>query len=188
MSEAIAACTRVSSGYQCREKRNHDADEDRAEEDDAELCDSPRDRGDRERLIEERDQRAVQHDGHGIVEHTLSEAIRVQIEVDVERLEDGQHRDRIGGRDQGTEHQAFGHRDVLRLGEEPRANEPQSHAHDRRADHGADQGERQNTHNVLEEHDLRHVHCKRVPWLQSIIVVIHDDHDESDDMSQPSIG
>ena len=57
----------------------------------------------------------VQHDGHagGVVEHGLAEDERVEVDVDVQVVEEGEDGDGVGGRDHGAEVQGVGPREYL---------------------------------------------------------------------------
>jgi len=47
--------------------------------------------------------RLREHDGDGVVEHRLAEDEHVEQRLDVQRLEDGQRRHRVDGRDESAE-------------------------------------------------------------------------------------
>ena len=54
-----------------------------------------------------------EHDGHGVVEHTLPEHQHVQDRVHVDGLEDGQGRHGVDGRDEGAKGEALNQRKLV---------------------------------------------------------------------------
>jgi hypothetical protein len=132
------------------------ADEERAAEDGAEGDDR---RHDRLRVNlgaghVEAEQRAREDDGNGIVEDRLAEDHREEVDLDAERLEDGEDGDGVGGGDERAERQRSQHAERVAQTELPRF--PDEATHDKRGGKRADEGKEHGRDEVVDEG--RHVH------------------------------
>lgn len=100
----------------------------------------------REHILEE-------DDGHGVVQNTLTKDEGVQLGVDVEGVEDGEHSDGVSGRDEGSKHQTVDGINVHigHIGDASGDNSPEQESHDKGGDRGPNKGVHQNGSKVLEE-------------------------------------
>ena len=70
-------------------------------------------RHERDPFVVEVDEGPVQHDGHRVVQDGLAEHQRVQLRVDAQLLEDGEHGDGVRGGDEGSEDQRVEQRQAV---------------------------------------------------------------------------